>query len=222
MVSDGLDDQLVAIHGAAVADPQVYRELRSQIEAVLKAKRSEMDAWGRYYQKTADYWQSVLKAIQSGQLSRASERQDLLNMLAQEKRECEDIGRRLKDLSQTVTEKGITAEQQAVAELRKLIDMKQENIERLTRAIQEYDGGTAHLDKRRDLARMRSLEARQLLHSVEVERPLWDAFYNSKLHRLDLDHDQTISSPEGLPDWRSKLGGSESKQDTVHRPGGQQ
>ena len=220
---DGLDDQLeVARHGAALGDPQVYRELRGQIDAVLKAKRSELVAWTQYYQKTADYWQSVLKAIQTGQPSRASERQDLVNMLAQEKREREDVDRRLKDLSQTLTEKGITAEQPAVAELRKMLEMKQENIDKLNRAIQEYDGGTAHLDKRRDLARMRSLEARQLLHSVEVERPLWDALYNGKLHRLDLDHDVTIPSPERLPSWRDKLGGSDSRQETAYKSGGQQ
>lgn len=219
---DGLDDQLeLARHGAALSDPQIYRKLRGQIEAVLKAKRSELDAWTQYYQKSAEYWQSVLKAIQSGQPSRASERQDLVNMLAQEKREREDVDRRLKDLSQTLTEKGITAEQPAVAELRKLLEMKQENIEKLDRAIQEYDGGTAHMDKRRDLARMRSLEARQLLHSVEVERPLWDAVYNGKLNRLDLEHDVTIPSPERMPSWKDKIGGSESRQETVNKSGGQ-
>lgn len=196
-----------ALHGGSLSNPEIYKSLRSQIAAVLKLKKEEMDAWTLYYQKTADYWQSTLKTIQSGQPGRASERQDLQNMLAIEKREREDIQRRLQDLMRTLSEKGVSTEQAAVQDLRKLLAMKEDNTAKLEQAIREFDLGSSHLDKRRELARARSLQTRQLLRSIEVERPLWDALYNGKVHRLDLDYDTAIPEAAVPPDdWKKKAG----------------
>ena len=204
---NNLDDELDrALQGAPLRDPNAYRNLRERIRYVLRAKTAELEAWTVYYQKSADYWQSVLKTIQTGQPARSTERQDLVNMLGLEKRERDDIQRRLSDLSRALSEKGLSADQPAVTDLRKLLALKEDNTDKIERAIQEFDSGIAHLDKRRELARMRSLQARQLLRSVEVERPLWEALYNGRIHRVDLEYDQGIPEPEARPDWRTKLG----------------
>lgn len=202
-----LDDELdIARQGVSLADPQAYVGLRSQIDAALKGKRGELDAWKTYYQRTADYWQSVLKAIQDGQLARTSERQDLVNLLSVEKKERDDIQRRLSDLTLTLKEKGFATEQPATLDLRELLALKDDNIEKLNAALHEFDSGVGHLDKRRELARARSLQARQLLRGVEVERPLWDALYGGRLNRLDLDRDSAIPPPERRPnDWKARV-----------------
>ncbi|MBZ5726962.1 MAG: hypothetical protein LAP87_18445 [Acidobacteriia bacterium] len=203
------DDELdAARHGASLSNPDVYKGLRTQIESVLAAKRRELDAWSVYYQKTADYWQSVFRAIQAGQPARSSERQDLVNMLAQEQRDRGDVQRRLNDLEQTLREKNVAASQPAALDLKKLLDLKADNVAKLERAIQEFDGGGAHLDRRRELAQARAIQSRQLLRGVETERPLWDALYNGRLHRLDLEYDTNIPEPEARPDWRRKAGTS--------------
>jgi hypothetical protein len=203
------DDELdAARNGGSLSDPELYKRIRAQIDAVLKAKHSELEAWTAYYQKTADYWQSILKTIQGSQPARATERQDLSNMLVTERRERDDVRRRQHDLLQTLQDKGVSTDQPAAVDLKKLLALKEDNIATLERAIQEFDLGVTHLDKRRDLARSRSLQARQLLHSVDVERPLWDAVYNGTLHRVDLEYDSKVPEPEGRPDWRNKLGGT--------------
>lgn len=193
---NGLDDELdQARSGALLTDPAVYKRLRSQIDTVLASKRVEIDAWREYYQKSADYWQSTLKSLQSGQPARNTERQDINNMLIVEKRDRDDLHRRLTDLVKTLAEKGVTGEQPAVTDLKKLFVLKEDNVAKLEQVLHLFDSGVQHLDKRRELARSRSLEARQLLRSVDVERPLWEALYSGKAHRLDLDFHVTIPKP---------------------------
>ena len=86
-----------------------------------------------------------------------------------------------------------------------MVSLKEENGAKIEQAIKEFDLGSSHLDKRRDLARSRSLQARQLQRSIEVERPLWNALYTGKLHRLDLQYDSTIPPPQKSPDdWKAK------------------
>src|SRR5262249_52670266 len=153
---------------------------------------AELDAWAAYYQRTLDYWQSVVNAMQAGEPERASLRQDLTNILALEKREKADIERRLADLRKTLSEKGVDENQPAGTELSKLLALKDDNSAKLERAIKEYDAGKRDLDQRRELARKRVAQARQMAHSVDVERPLWNALYSGKVNRLDLEYDRRI------------------------------
>lgn len=190
----------------AAADPESYREHRTRIQAASKAKQEELAAWKRYYEAAAEHWQGVLRSIESGQNDQGAKRQDILNMLVVERRERDEIRRRLTELRKALREKDLQPEEQdAVQVIRKLEEQKLDNIAKLEKALQLFDQGAGFVAKRRELARGRALSARQMVRGMEVEAPLWEALYTGDLHKSDLEMERGDADPEPPPNWRERF-----------------
>lgn len=200
------DDLADAPLSGSVGDSSVYQQKRDQIAVARRQKKTELDAWTVYYQKVAAHWQSVHQAIVSGTANRTTARQDIVNIAAVEKKELEEALRRRADLTRSLNDKGVDVTRQpAITELSKVIDMKRQNVETAERALRETDIAFRYEDKRRDLARTRTFQASQLVRSVEVERPLWEAVYSGRLHKLDLEREEADPGPAERKRWQDNL-----------------
>lgn len=191
---------------ADAADGASYTDRRKRHIEARQQKKVELDAWAVYYQRVATHWQSVYQAIVNGSAGRGATRQDIVNILATEKKEYEEVLRRRTDLVRSLNDKGVDiSTQPAISELSKLLEMKKANIETAERALKEADQAAKYDDKRRDLARTRAFYATQMIRSVEVERPLWEAVYGGRLSQTDLRNEKDIPDPEQRPGWKTQL-----------------